>query len=156
MASKPSLFDSKKEFKFSPEFKHSGISVLNDSSIKSTEGYSYRFALMEPALTANGNKPVKVAFKVKENHSNWLAVGICYKNLVSESNYNFNYSTLGHGAYLVSCNAGSWSSIDASKNNQVTAFSYFVGDTITVDYDPTESKVVFKRKGTEDTHTIEF
>ncbi|MCB0369875.1 MAG: hypothetical protein KDD45_10680, partial [Bdellovibrionales bacterium] len=82
------------------------ISVVNDTNIKSTEGYSYRFALMEPSLQTNGNKPVKVAFKVKENHSNWLAVGICYKNAVSNAGYNFNYSTLGHGAYLVSCNAG--------------------------------------------------
>lgn len=61
---------------------------------------------MEPSLNTNGNKPVKVSFKVKENHSNWLAVGVCYKNAVADSNYNFNYSTLGHGAYLVSCNAG--------------------------------------------------
>ena len=38
----------------------------------------------------------------------------------------------------------------------MTAFSYYVGDTITVDYDPNECKVVFRRKGTEDTHTIEF
>ena len=45
---------------------------------------------------------------MKENSSNWLAVGICYKNAVAESNYNFNYSTLGHGAYLVSCNAGTY------------------------------------------------
>ena len=63
---------------------------------------------MEPSLNSNGNKPVKVSFKVKENHSNWLAVGICYKNAVADSNYNFNYSTLGHGAYLVSCNAGTF------------------------------------------------
>lgn len=44
---------------------------------------------------------------------------------------------------------GSWSSIDASKNNTVNAFSYFVGDTVTVEYDPNESKVVFRKKGTE-------
>ena len=59
---------------------------------------------MEPAIQPN--KPFKVAFKVKENQSNWLAVGICYKNMVASSNYTFNYSTLGHGAYLVSSNAG--------------------------------------------------
>ena len=106
MATQSNLFQSKKDFKFSPEYKHTGIKVMSENTIKSTEGYSYRFALMEPSLSSNGNKPVKVSFKVKENHSNWLAVGICYKNAVAESNYNFNYSTLGHGAYLVSCNAG--------------------------------------------------
>ena len=51
---------------------------------------------------------------------------------------------------------GSWSSIDSSKNNQVTAFNYYVNDIITVEYDPNECKVVFRRKGSEDTHTIEF
>ena len=74
--------------------------------IKSTEGYNYHFGLMEPSLQEKGNRPCKVAFKIKENSSNWLAVGICYKNAVSNSNYTFNYSTLGHGAYLVSCNGG--------------------------------------------------
>jgi hypothetical protein len=106
MASGHNLFESKKEFKFSTELKHSGISVTSDMQIKSTEGYSYRFALMEPALQTGGGKAVKVAFKVKENQSNWLAVGVCYKNTVASSDYTFNYSTLGHGAYLVSSNAG--------------------------------------------------
>jgi hypothetical protein len=31
-----------------------------------------------------------------------------------------------------------------------------VGDTITVDYDPIENKVTFRRKGGEESHTIEF
>lgn len=106
MATGHNLFESKKEFRFSSDLKHSGISVVSDTQIKSSEGYSYRFALMEPALQVGGAKAVKVGFKVKENHSNWLAVGVCYKNTVASSDYNFNYSTLGHGAYLVSSNAG--------------------------------------------------
>ena len=44
---------------------------------------------------------------------------------------------------------GSWSSIDAAKNNTVIAFSYAKNDIITVDYDPNETKLVFKKKGTE-------
>jgi hypothetical protein len=47
-----------------------------------------------------------VAFRIVESSSNWLAVGVCYKNLISASNYTFNYSSLGHGAYLVSSNGG--------------------------------------------------
>lgn len=108
MATGHNLFESKKEFKFSSDLKHTGISVVSDTQIKSTEGYSYRFALMEPALQVGGGKAVKVGFKVKENQSNWLAVGVCYKNTVANSDYNFNYSTLGHGAYLVSSNAGTY------------------------------------------------
>lgn len=44
---------------------------------------------------------------------------------------------------------GSWSSIDSTKNNVVNAFSYYKDDIILVTYDPDESKIVFKKKGTE-------
>lgn len=45
-ADNPSIFDSKIDFKFSHELKHNGISVVNDNTIKSSEGYNYHFALM--------------------------------------------------------------------------------------------------------------
>lgn len=51
---------------------------------------------------------------------------------------------------------GSWSSIDSAKNNTVIAFSYNKGDIITLEYDPAESKLVFRKKGTEENYTIEF
>ena len=51
---------------------------------------------------------------------------------------------------------GSWSSINASKNNVVNAFNYYVGDIILVTYDPDELKLVFKKKGTEESHTLEY
>lgn len=105
-ADHPSIFDSKVDFKFSPELKHAGITVVSDTVIKSTEGYNYHFGLLEPSLQEKGNRPCRVAFRIKENSSNWLAVGACYKNSISASNYTFNYSNLGHGAYLVSSNGG--------------------------------------------------
>lgn len=49
---------------------------------------------------------------------------------------------------------GSWSSINSSKNNVVNAFNYYANDTIIVTYDPDDSKVVFKKKGTEESHTL--
>lgn len=61
---------------------------------------------MEPAINENGVKPLKVAFKIKENTSSWLAVGVCYKNAIVNANFTFNYSSLGHGAYLISSNGG--------------------------------------------------
>lgn len=51
---------------------------------------------------------------------------------------------------------GSWSSVDASKNNVVTAFNYYKDDIILITYDPDESKVTFKKKGTEESYTLEF
>lgn len=86
--------------------KHAGITLVNENTIKSTEGYNYHFSLMEPSLNEKGNRPCRVAFKIKENTSSWLAVGVCYKSAIVNANYTFNYSSLGHGAYLVSSNGG--------------------------------------------------
>lgn len=49
---------------------------------------------------------------------------------------------------------GSWSSVDSTKNNVVTAFNYYKDDIILITYDPEESKIVFKKKGTEETYTL--
>lgn len=49
-ADNPSIFDTKIEFKFSNELKHTGISVVSDSLVKSTEGYNYHFGLIEPSI----------------------------------------------------------------------------------------------------------
>ena len=112
-ADNPSIFDSKIEFKFSPELKHNGITVVNDTTIKSSEAYNYHFCLMEPSIQEKGNRPFRVAFKVVENSSNWLGMGICYKNTIIANNYTFNYSSLGHGGYLISSNGGTPSLIQA-------------------------------------------
>lgn len=57
---------------------------------------------------------------------------------------------------VVIFNLGSWSSTDSGKNNTVNAFNYYKDDVIIVDYDPTESKVVFRKKNTEESYTLEF
>lgn len=64
------------------------------------------------------------AFKIKESTSNWVAVGMCHKNIVASKHYGFNFNTLGHGAYMVSANGGSWSNIKADQNNSIKV--YFV------------------------------
>ena len=58
--------------------------------------------------------------------------------------------------YFIFYFLGSWSSSNASKNNVVNAFSYYANDTILVSYEPEEQKIVFKKKGTEETHTLEY
>ncbi len=37
--------------------------------------------------------------------------------------------------------------MDSAKNNVVNAFNYNKDDTILVTYDPDESKIIFKKKG---------
>ena len=74
---------------------------------------------MEPSLESGTNKNKTLYFKIKECSSNWVAVGACHKNVVASKNYGFNFSSLGHGGYLVSANGGSWSNTSSDYNNKV-------------------------------------
>ena len=64
---------------------------------------------MEPQIK---NYNSELAFKVK-NNSNWIAFGVCHKNIVQSKNFSFTFNSVGHGAYLVSSNGGSWSNTEA-------------------------------------------
>ena len=64
-----------------------------------------------------------MAFKIKETSSNWLAFGVCHKNIVASKNFSFAFNSVGHGAYLISSNGGSWSHTNPSYNNLVKVIS---------------------------------
>lgn len=95
-------------FKFSPNLKHPDIKILSDHLVKSTNNSGYKFSIMEPHLEG-GSGVKKFAFKIKESLSNWVAVGMCHPKVVINKNYGFNFSSISHGAYMVSANGGSWS-----------------------------------------------
>jgi hypothetical protein len=63
---------------------------------------------MDPHLES-GSGVKRLAFKIKESASNWVAVGMCHPKLVASKNYGFSFSSIGHGAYMVSANGGIWS-----------------------------------------------
>jgi hypothetical protein len=91
--------------------KHPNVTIVNPTTVKSAgTGQGYKFALLEPDLGSVNSKPKTFAFKIKENHSsNWIALGVCHKKIIVQKSYSFTFSTLGHGAYMVSSNGGSWS-----------------------------------------------
>ena len=105
-------------FMFSSTTKHPDIKIISPLVVKSANNSGYKFAIMEPGLQAD--QTVKdYGFKVKESSSSWVAVGMCHKNTVISKNYGFNFSAIGHGAYMISANGGSWSSIKAEQNNSI-------------------------------------
>ncbi len=53
-------------------------------------------------------------------------MGVCYKNIVEKSNFEFKFNDLGHGCYLISGNAGTWSHSDPDFNNVVKVRFYFI------------------------------
>lgn len=81
---------------------------------------------MEPSLEKSNQKVRTFYFKIRECHSNWVAVGMCHKNIVVGKNYGFNFSSLGHGAYMVSSNGGSWSNISNDYNNKVKVQKFYI------------------------------
>jgi hypothetical protein len=111
ISNNPSIFDTKADFKFSNELKHSGVTLVSEKVIKSSEAYNYHFGLLEPSVE-EASSGCTVAFKINQNSSNWLGVGMVYKKIAEQNSFQFNYSSLGHGAYLVSCNGGTFCSID--------------------------------------------
>jgi hypothetical protein len=66
---------------------------------------------MEPSLKKSG-QIAAFRFKIKKAFSNWIALGIGYRKQFEKNNYIFDYSKIGHGTYMISSNAGSWSSIN--------------------------------------------
>jgi hypothetical protein len=105
-------------FKFLPLYKHPDIKIVQDNIVKSSNSSGYKFAIMDPHIeTGLGIK--NFGFKVKESSSNWVAVGMCHKNIVASKSYGFNFSSIGHGAYMVSANGGSWNHTKAEQNNSV-------------------------------------
>lgn len=97
------------KYKFSPKLKHAEINVLSPALVKSVGASSYKFAVMEPDVERSGGQIKRLAFRIKEASMNWLAVGVCHKNLVQSKNFSFSFNVLGHGGYMVSSNGGSWS-----------------------------------------------
>ncbi len=49
---------------------------------------------------------------------------MCHKNIVVSKNYTFNFSSLGHGGYMISANGGTWSNNNAEFNNKVKVNQY--------------------------------
>jgi hypothetical protein len=57
----------------------------------------------------------------------WVGLGVCYKNIIEKNNFEFKFDNVGHGCYLISGNAGTWSHSDVDFNNvvKVSAFNIF-------------------------------
>jgi hypothetical protein len=51
---------------------------------------------------------------------------MCHKNIVVSKAYMFNFSTLGHGGYMISANGGTWSNNNPDFNNKVKVIFIFI------------------------------
>lgn len=130
--------------------------------MKSGATSSYKFAIIDPDIEKfKGVK--RLAFKIKESSKNWLAVGVCHKNVVAAKNYSFTFNVLGHGAYMVSSNGGSWSDTKSEINNVVKvhlslkqSFKFVKNDIVLMTINMELKKLKFKKHGTNDHFDIDF
>ena len=108
----------------------------------------------------NGNNKSikKMAFRIKECTSNWVAVGMCHRSIVSGKNFGFNFGGVGHGGYLVSANGGSWSNIKAEFNNTIKSFKFGKGDVVRVSVDFVKNRAVFSKgnSNSNESYELEF
>lgn len=95
-------------YKFNTASKHLDVKILSDFIVKAMNSSGYKFAVMDSSLE-KGTKIKTFGFKIRESTSAWVAVGVCHKKVVASKNYGFNFSSIGHGAYMVSSNGGNWS-----------------------------------------------
>jgi len=125
MIADSNITESKLQLSFSEHEKHPNIQILSPTIIKSTSTSGYKFAILNPALNSKGIKKRVFAFKIKEvSSNNWIALGICHAKIIIEKAFNFTFSTLGHGAYMISSNGGTWSHHDSAANNLVKSFNF--------------------------------
>ena len=62
--------------------------------------------------------------------SNWIAVGAAHRKVVENNSFVFKNGKIGHGAYMVSANGGTWSHINVEFNNKIKSFRFKQGDVI--------------------------
>jgi hypothetical protein len=101
--------------------------------VKSLGNAGYKYVLLDWTL-ANEKKVMK--FKILQDKNNWVSIGIAHKNIVESKNFEFSYSNIGHGAYMVGSNGNSCSNTRADANNTIKSFKFSKGDSVIVVYDP--------------------
>ena len=100
----------KEVFHFSSDLKSPDIWIVDSFKAVSKKGKIYQTIIMEPGINMTNDV---TAFRFKINKStNWVSIGMCHKNILVQKNFVFDYKTIGHGCYMISSNAGSWSHIN--------------------------------------------
>lgn len=67
------------------------------------------------------------------------------KNVITKANFMFNYSSIGHGSYMISNNGYSWSHSAPEFNSAHKTFHYAVNDIVYMEYDKINKKLRFRK-----------
>ena len=145
------LWKKSSSYYFSEVYKQEDVELLSKTIVTSNSSDSYKFAVMEPSIESSTIKEFK--FKMKDLVSTWVGVGMCHRNIVASNDYRFNYSSPGHGAYLVSSNGGVWSNTRGEHNNKVSTYNIYSDDVIHVKVDMSSKTITFTRNNSSSWET---
>jgi len=71
--------------------------------------------LLDPSLESRSST-TKWRISIVKKKS-WIGVGMCHLNTLKQASFNFEYTEMGHGNYLISSNGYSWSSLKPEYNS---------------------------------------
>jgi len=92
-----------------------------------------RFALFNQSLQSYVKSRKKVEWFLKISKlSCWIGIGIALKNKMIQHNYQFNYTSLGHGSYLLSSNGYTWSNSIQADNSSFKSFYFSTNDVLRI------------------------
>ncbi|EGR33160.1 hypothetical protein IMG5_060530 [Ichthyophthirius multifiliis] len=117
------------------------------------ESSGQRFAIVQPNFDLSYKQ--KWGFKINKLVG-WIGVGICHVNVLAGFQYNFKYTDVGHGSYLVSGNGYTWSHYKSENNSASKSFSFATGDIIYGEFDPINKVVKFVKNKTLENYTLEI
>ncbi|CAD8151192.1 unnamed protein product [Paramecium octaurelia] len=117
-------------FTFSTVLKSPSITITEQKNAHQTanQNSENRFILIEPQILES----CKIAIKIT-HLTNFIGIGIAYKNVLSLKNMKFDHQNLGHGSYMISSNAHTWSHSKKEENMVQKSFTFTTGDIIIVD-----------------------
>lgn len=76
--------------------------------------------------------------------------------MVQSKGYSFKFNTIGHGAYIMSSNGGSWSNHKPEQNNTIKGIKFNKGDTIHASIDGQTSIIKFKKNNNNESYELPF
>ncbi|CAD8057396.1 unnamed protein product [Paramecium primaurelia] len=126
----PILAQNSTNFTFSSVIKSPSIVITEQKNAHQTanQNSENRFILIEPQIVES----CKIAIKIS-NLTNFIGIGIAYKNVLLGKNMKFDHQNLGHGSYMISSNAHTWSHSKKEENMVQKSFTFTTGDIIIVE-----------------------
>ncbi|CAD8178198.1 unnamed protein product [Paramecium pentaurelia] len=139
---------------FSQTFKHKDFMISQNAKIlecTTTTTYNYGCCLCDQMIPKQG--VTRFRFKIIELSN--IMIGIGYKEMIQNTNYQGNYS-IGKGTYSIRYCGNCWNHNQQDKNGTKIAFPYSVNDIIEVEVDIQKKYIKWTKQQTNQSFILEI